>query len=413
VKPVQPVPLLWRTAVLLLAATSVCHGTWDFTTPGDPNRNWNLSLSSGVQYDDNWNSTEFHKQSGLRYTSDLILRVKEVGQRSLLNGQYDFGITYPNYNRQGGANQSHNLNISETYSFNPRLLVSLNDNFVDAVEPQLVQTVDKVPVTIEQVGNYLYNLVGVSATYSLTPRLSTSCQGTWDIWRYQQATAVTNNDHEDYTVTLSLLYSLDTRTVVGVNYQYTVDTYSFPGLDDSRNGEGNTAYLSLTHQFNPKLSVALNGGYTLRTSGNGSTSTSPTGYGALIYNYGPKSSIALVAAESLTTANVGGTEGFSAQENTSFNLQVNHRFTARLHAILEGSYIYSTYTLPLTGETLVPVTVTPSEQTFAGHIGIGYDFKVWLSARLDYNYYQLTSSFPALTGPFSRNVVDVSAVLTY
>lgn len=413
VKPVQCVSVLWRTAVLLLAATSVCYGTWDLTTPGDPNRNWNVSLASGVQYDDNWNSTEFDKQSGIRYVSDLILQVKEVGQRSLLNGQYDYGLTYPNYNRQGGVNQSHNLNVSETYSFSPRFLVSLNDNFVDALEPQVVQTLDKVPVTIQQAGTYLYNLIGASASYSLTPRWTTSCSGSWDIWRYQEAAYATNNNHEDYSVTLSLLYSLDRRTVVGVNYQYAVSTYSFPGRDDSLNSDGNTGYLSVTHQFNPKLSLALNGGYSLRTSGNGDSSTSPTGYGALIYNYGPQNSVAIVAAESLSTANVGGTGGFSAQENTSFNLQVNHRFTARLHTTIQGSYVYGTYTLPIVGETLVPVTVTPSTQTFAGSIDIGYDFRVWLSARLDYNYYKLTSSFAALTQPYSRDVVGVRLVLTY
>ena len=412
-KSVRRVSVLWLTAVLLPLATSVCHGTWEFTTPGDPNRNWNITFASGVQYDDNWNSTEFNRERGLRYASDLILRVREVGQRSLLNGQYDYGLTYPNYNHLGGVNQSHNLNVSETYAFSPRLLVSLSDNFVDSIQPQLVQTIDKVPVTLVQAGTYVYDVVGATASYSLTPRWTVSCLGNWDIWRYQEAAVATGNDHEDYSATLSLLYSLDPRTVVGLNYQYAADTYSHPGLDNSLNGEADAGYLSVTHQFNPKLSAALNGGYTLRTSGNGNTSASPTGYGSLIYNYGPMDSIALVVAESLSTASVGGTGGFSAQQNTSFSLQANHRLTARLHAIVEGSYVNSTFTLPITGETLVPVTLKPSEQTIVGHCGIGYDFRVWLSATLDYYYYQLTSSNAILAQPYSRDVVGVRMVLTY
>jgi hypothetical protein len=413
VKPTRRVSVLWLAAVFSLTATSVCRGAWDFTAPGEPNRNWSASLASSAQYDDNFNSTEFHRQTGYRLSSDLTLRVKDVGQRSLLNGQYDYGVLYPNYNHVGGVSQTHTLIASASYAFSPRLLLSLNENFVDSVQPQLVQTIDKVPVTLIQAGTYIYDQVGASAIYSLTRRWTASCSGSWDIWRYQETAIATNNDHEDYSVTLSALYSVDPRTVLGVNYQYAANTYTHPGPKNSLNGEADTGYLSVTHQFNPKLSLALNGGYTVRTSGDGSSTTAPSGYGSLVYNYGPASTIALVAAETLSTANVGGTGGFSAQENTSFNLQVNHRITAKLHTIIEGSYVYSTFTLPIVGQTLVPHDVTPNEQFMTGHWGIGYDFRVWLSAAFDYNYYRVMSSSVLLAQPYSRDVVALRVVLTY
>ena len=84
-----------------------------------------------------------------------------------------------------------------------------------------------------------------------------------------------------------------------------------------------------------------------------------------------------------------------------------------MHTVIEGSYVYSTFTLPITGETLVPVTLTPNEQTIAAHWGIGYDFNVWLSATLDYNYYRLTSSIAALAAPYSKDLVGIRVVLTY
>jgi hypothetical protein len=413
VKPGRRVSVLCRAVFLLLAATSVCRGAWDFTAPGEPNRNWSAAVATGVEYDDNFNSTEFHRQSGYRLTSDLTLRAKVVGQRSLLSGQYDYGLLYPNYNHVGGVNQSHSLNASATYAVNPRLFLSLNEIFVDSIQPQLVQTIAKVPVTIVQAGTYIYDFVGTGASYSLTRRWTMSCAGNWDIWRYQEAAFATNNDHEDYSMTLSALYSLDPRTVVGVNYQYAASTYTHPGPKNSLNSDANTGYLSLTRQFNPRLSLAVNGGYTVRTSGDGSSSTAPSAYGALVYNYGPASTIALTGAESLNAATVGTTGGFSAQENTSFNLQVNHRFTARLHTIIEGSYVYSTFILPVVGQTLVPQNVSPSEQSMVGHWGIAYDFRQWLFTTLDYSYTRLISSNANLAQPYSRDTVSVRVVLAY
>jgi hypothetical protein len=260
------VSILSRGLLLLLAATAVCRAAWEFTAPGEPNRSWNAVLSSSMQYDDNWNATEFDRASGIRYTSDLTLRAKVPWERSLLSGQYDFGIVYPADDNLGGVDESHTLNISEIYSPNPRLVLSLNENLVDSLQPQLVQTAAGVPVNIIQAGTYLYDAVGANLTYSLTPRWSASVSGAWDIWRYQKLAFSTNNNHEDYSVTLSALYSLDTRTIVGVNYQYAWDIYINPGFKNGLNAYSNNGYLSLTHQFNPKLALVLNGGYTVRNA---------------------------------------------------------------------------------------------------------------------------------------------------
>ena len=106
-------------------------------------------------------------------------------------------------------------------------------------------------------------------SYSLTPRWTASVSGNWDIWRYQEAAYATNNNHMDYSVTLSGVYSMNPRTALGVNYQYGGDIYNNPGFKNGLNADYNTGYLSLTHQFNPKLALVLNGGYTVRNSEDG------------------------------------------------------------------------------------------------------------------------------------------------
>lgn len=413
------VPILFRAALLLLVATPVCRAawdlspTWDLTPAGDPSRNWNVAAVGNGTYDDNFNGTENNRQSGFRYTSDLILQARVPWQRVFVAAKYDYGIEYPSDIKLGGVNQSHNLNISGNYTVNPRLLLAVNENFVSSVQPQLVVTAAGVPPTVTIAGTYVYDTAGASASYSLTPRWTASVAGTWDIWRYDEALYATNNDHEDYSTTLSLNYAINTRTIVGVNYQYTEDTYTNPGPKNSLNGDSNTGYLSLTHQFNPKLALVLNGGYTVRNSGDGSTSTAPSAYGSLNYNYGPKDLISLVAAEALSSASVGITRSFSAQESTTLALQVNHQFTTALHTSIGATYAYSTFTSQVVGQNLVPLNVTPSDQAITAHWGIGYDFQKWLSAQLSYDYTRLISSNANLVPPFSRDQISLGMTLSY
>jgi predicted porin len=209
-------------------------------------------------------------------------------------------------------------------------------------------------------------------------------------------------------VTLSALYALDTRTSVGINYQYSQNIYSDPGIDDALNGHSDTAYLSLVRRFNPRLSLTLNGGYTIRNSGDGTANSSPSGSAGLVYNYGPVSSISLNVAQSLTEATVGVTGSFSAQENTTVALQVNHRLTAKLSAVINGTYAYSSFTAPLPG-----ITLKPSEQSATAHLGFNYAFSNWLSAVFNYSYTEVVSSESAIIQPYDRNQVSLGMTLSY
>ena len=213
-------------------------------------------------------------------------------------------------------------------------------------------------------------------------------------------------------MTLSALYALDTRTTVGLNYQYTQDVFVNPGVGDGLNGYSQNVYLSVVRRFNPRLSLTLDGGYTVRNSDDGSVSTSPSGSGSLVYNYGPFSSITLTIAQALSEASLGANRSFSAQENTSMALQIHHRITARLSVEADGTYVYTTLTAPL--ETLqgTAVTLRPNDEGLTGHLNCSYIFRDWLSVSLDYYRTQLASS-SVLIQPYSHNQISLGVVLTY
>ena len=395
--------------LLFLLATRASFAGWDLTPPADPNRNWNASVRTGAAYDDNFNGSEKNRQSGFRLNSDINLRASVPLERFLMGVQYDYGIDYPRDIKLGGVDETHNVNALANYAVNPRLSLSLSETFVNSLQPQLVLGPANAPVTIVQAGTYFYDNVGGGLNYALTRRWVLSVNGNWDIWRYQLSSIASNNDHEDYSTTVSALYALDPRTTVGLNYQYSQNVYVNPGPHNGLNGSSDTAYLSVVRRFNPQLSLSISGGYTIRKSEDGTVSTSPSAYGSLIYNYGPASTLSLTLAEALSSASLGVTRQFSAQENTSFALQANHRLTVRLRAVADLTYVYSSFTAPL----LPTLTVKPNDQALTGHLGFNYAFRDWVSAVLDYYHTQLVSSDARLIQPYERNQVSLGMTLTY
>ena len=423
------VPFQWTVCFSLLLSARVSLAQWDLTHAGDPNRNWGAVVTESVGYDDNFNAAQKNPQTGTRLNSDVKLRANVPLERFFVGMQYDYAVNYPRDVKLGGVNQSHNLYMAGTYTVNPRLTLSIVENFISSLQPQLVQGPAGAAQTVVQAGTYIYEDVGGGLTYSLAPRWTVSANGSWDIWDYQESSIASNNNHQDYSATLSTLYLLDTRTTVGLNYQYGQNVFVNPGINDGLNAVSHTLYLSVVRRFNPRLSLTLNGGYTIRQSADGTQSTSPSALGSLVYNYGPVDTITLTLAQSLNEATVGVTRQFSGQQNTTLDLQISHRLTARLRALGGLTYVYSSFVSPLgqTSTTRIPVggfqnptftgptgiTVTPNDEALTAHLGLTYAFRDWMSIVLDYFYTQSVSSDVNLIQPYTRNQVNIGVSLIY
>ncbi len=425
------VPFRWPVLFVFLLTTRVSLAQWDFTHAGDPNRNWGVTAVESVGYDDNFNATQKNPQTGIRSTSELKFRATIPLQRFFAGMQYDYQVSYPRDVKLGGIDQTHNLNLTANYTVNPRLALNANETFINSLQPQLVRSSANAPITVVQAGTYIYDTVGGGLIYALSPRWSVSANGSWDIWEYQESTIASNNNHQDYSATVSALYLLDARTTVGLNYQYGENIYVNPGINNGLNAVSHTLYLSVVRRFNPRLSLSVNGGYTVRNSQDGTQSTSPSAYGSLAYIYGPNSTITLTLAQALSESSLGVNRQFSAQQNSSFVLQISHRAGPRLRVIGDITYVYSSFTQPLGASGTsgpVPVggfqdptfigplgagTVSPNDQSLTGHLGLSYSFRDWVSAVLDYYYTELISSDAALVQPYTRNQITAGISLTY
>jgi hypothetical protein len=397
--------------MLWLMATRVAFAGWEFTPPGDPNRNWATTVTLRGIYNDNFWSTEKNRQSGLQLSSDMALRATVPLERLFMGLNYDYGVAYPRDIKLGGINETHNLTFGANYTYSPRLTLSVNENYVSSIQPQLVQTQAGVPVTVVQAGDYTYNNAGGNLNYALTPGWSLSLNGNWDIWRYQVPSYAQSNDREDYQTTLSAVHVFGPRTFAGVNYQYGQNIFVNPGTNNILNAQWHTGYLSLVERLNPRLSLQLNGGYTIRESGDGTVSTAPSAYGSLAYNYGPDDTISLTVGHALTeaTAIAMFTRQFSASENTTVAFLINHRLTVRLRAAADVSYVLSSFEVPVS-----VLALSGQAQSFSGHLGVSYAFRDWLSVVLDYYYTRYTQSMSGLPGfSFDRNQVGLGLSLTY
>ena len=401
--------LFWSTAGLVfLLATRTAIAGWALTAPADPDRNWNVNVTSAGVYDNNWLATPRQQQEGFRFSSDVKFRATVPIERFLMGVQYDYGILYPHDIRLGGVEETHNLNVAANYSVNPELMLSLSETFINSLQPQLVQGPANAPITVIQAGTYEYNDIAGSLNYALSPRWVLATSGSWDTWRYQTASISHTNNHEDYVGVISFEYALNPQTVVGVNYQYTQTVFVHAGFHGALDSSSDTAYLSLVRRFNPQLSVTLNGGYTIRNSEDGTQSTAPSALFTLVYNYGLNSAISLTAAESLNSASIGATGQFSAEEVTSVALHITHSFTARLSGAADLTYVYSTFTAPI----FPGVSIKPNEQALTAHFGLRYAFREWLSTVFDYSYTQLESS-SVLIPNYNRDLVSLGVTLTY
>jgi len=400
----------------LLLVTHAAYAGWEFSAPADPYRYWNTSVTVGGQYDDNFNSTEKNRESGVRFSSDIRFRATVPLERFLAGVQYDYGVLYPRDTRLGGVEETHNVTVSANCTITPELTLGLSETYINSLQPELVEGPANAPINIVQAGTYVYNNLVANVNYALSRRWILSVAGAWDTWRYQVSSVASNNDHDDYSTIVSALYALDPRTSVGLNYRYVQTIFVNPGPFNGLNTDSDTGYLSIVRQFNPELSLTLNGGYTIQNSENGTTSTSPSAYGDLTYNYGTNSTLSLTVGEALSSASLGVSQQFSSQENTTFALHAEHRFTPRLRALADLTYVYSSFTSPL-----VPgVSVSPTEEALTSHIGLRYAFREWLSAVLDYTYTQLTAPKTSLFGrsvqliePYNRNQVSLGMTLTY
>jgi hypothetical protein len=217
---------------------------------------------------------------------------------------------YPGLNTDPVNNIIQNLNLGFNKQFNRRLLFTFGENAGwnpggwiphPVITPEFALGLNLVAVRYES------SLTSVGLSYLQTKRLSWQFGGDFSELRY---VPTSNFGSFGAMMSAGLNYRLTKRTTVGAtaSYQY----FSFLQLHGTSQSDG--AYLSLSHQFGPRIEVGVSGG-ALRTSyGAGSAdvvgSTPLTGGSHAIYS--PFASGRLSISRKRVSFGLSGGEAVSA-----------------------------------------------------------------------------------------------------
>lgn len=404
-------------AAILLAAGSNGWALYEPYKFRDPSRRWELSLALNASYDDNINTVDRNEVGSLTMSTEPEFLLNVPFEQSFLGMRYKYGATY--YEERGGdqIDQSHTLDLLFSHTFSPRLTLDAQNQFRRGIEPGLVELVAGVPLVTERRGDYFYDNLSGTLSYSLARRCSVSLDGRWEFWRFDDQQIAEANDRDGYRIGVSSLYAVSPRVQLGGGYRFTKTEYRLDSRivlspfitqivpAEARSSDTHEAFVAAVSRFNPQLSGRLTVGGQLQEFGDGTESTSPSVDGALTYHYGPQNTVTAGYRYSFATTELNQ---FRTTESSLVYVDIAHQLTAKLRATLSGSYYLNSFKEPTV--TLVP-PIPESEDSIGLSAGLSYSITSWCRANCRYSFSRVNSDISNRT--FQRNVVSIGLQLIY
>ena len=369
-----------------LMFTTIAQAVFVPTQLADPSRRWSVSASVMGGWNDNiWTRPDGapDKKSSATTTLEPHLYIYLPSDQSFFALRYTYdGIYY--WDRGGGDpwDHTHIVDLTASHRFNTRLQLDVTDSFRRGLSPELADMVNNVPFIRQQQGDYFYNNLNANLSYILTRLWTLTVGMTWDYWSYDLAASGDSLDRNIYTPNIGLLYTLSPSTTLGATLRVGVVDYKNPGLNNNKNSTSETAFLSLTHMFNPQLTGQVSGGAGFTTFGDDHETASPYFNANLTYRYIQNGTVSIGTSYFLYTSDQFG---YRSSDTLANYLQVNQGITGKLFANLNIAYVHSEYgNLEPSLAGLSPA----STKDDAWRIGLGatYNFTRWISFDANYSF---------------------------
>jgi hypothetical protein len=408
-------------AVALLAWPAASFAELRLTAPGDPTRQWNVSVETSAGYNDNVNTTPdagSNRQSSVTYRVSPDVGLRYTRDRTSAQLRYTYAATFYDERPTSKPDEAHLFDASLTHAFTPRLAVNLGDTFRHGVEPELVeQQISGTPLITRRRGSYFYNSLSGGANYQMSTRWTLSLAQSWDRWWFDNAEQAANNDRDEFSTLVSSSYALNPRTFVGGSYRFSQTAYSVSSAtNDLRDSSSHAVYATLVRRVNPQVVGQINAG--LQFAGfTGATDLSPYVNAGGSYNFGHNSTLAAGFTYSIQLTEVAA---YRSANQTAGYVSLHHQFGQKLRGVMTFAYILSTY------QNLNPLYKNPNDITQKSSVtetayrvtaGLHYDFTRWAGLFLNYSYDVVDSDLDnKITGTFrsfDRHQVNSGLRLTY
>jgi hypothetical protein len=404
----------WSLIALGLLISSLAQAVYEPNPMANPSRRWAVELGMSGGYDDNVHSrpaNDPNKQSSSTTTLNPRFIVNIPLDQSFLGLRYNYDWIYY-WERTGGEkfDQNHSVDLIASHRFTPRLQLDISDNFRRGISPALTDLVNGVPFIRQIQGNYFNNNLTASLTYNLSRLWTMSVYNSWEYWSYDNSDPATQ-DRNIYSPGGSLNYLLTPATTLGANFRLGIVNYRIPGPRHEKDSVSETAFLSLSHLFNPQLSGQIAAGGGLTEMGDGRNTSSPYGNAGLTYRYGPRSTVSAGVNYFLYTSDQ---YGYRSSETLATYLQINHSFTQKLTGLANVNFIRHEFGDPdsiTLASTIAAGTPLPVQDSWRATVGATYQFTRWLLGEAYYEYSTSSSSIP--NSDFNRNRFWAGLRVTY
>lgn len=374
----------------------------------DPSRRWSVSVSVREGYSDNVNATATHREGSSYTTVEPKFYLNLPGDQTFFGLQYTYQMFYyPNRTAPEEVDQNHIFDLLCSHRFTPRLTLDVNDSFRRAISPELANTVNGVPRIERERGDYWYNALSGSLTYSASHRWTLSLAQLWETVSYDKSSIAKDSDHNSFSTSASATYTVDPVSSVGANVRYSFTLQREPGHNDERNSQSEAVFLSYTHLFTPVLGLNLAGGASFNQFGEGQSSVSPYASGSLSYTYLPDCTLSFIAGYSFFDTEVAA---YRSSDTFSMSAQLSHRLTPKCRVTLSAAYLLYQYR-NRTEQVVANVPTNPMENALRLGLSASYQLTRWLYADLSYGYDQVWSDFQ--DREYWRNRIDGGLRFTF
>jgi hypothetical protein len=426
-------------------------------TPLETSKPWSLSASLRGFYDDNYLTEPKSFVSGFNSSGAPVYAHPEASwgtevtpsaafnhsaENTLISASYVYDLQW--YENHSTTDQSHQFNGRFEHEFSERYKLSINESFVMAQEPTVLDpSLISNPYRVE--GNNVRNTGQLDFTASLTKNLDLHLGYGNTVYAYQQVGRSVVGYGDDFagdpypaypsrsaeldrmeqlgTIDLRWKATTDTTGVLGYQYGHTdytapeyiifPDTYNGgagSGYTSSiRNSDSHFMFVGADKSFTETLSGSIRAGAEYLDYYNFHTSRlSPYADASLTDAYMPGCSAQLGVKHVHNSTDVVGIAGSTPvldEESTAIYVSDTHKLTDRLTASIMGQAQLSTFVEGGPGYD------GKMDDFYILQVNFAYHFNPWLLTEAGYNFSRLKSDLPERG--YVRDVMYVGVRATY
>ncbi|HZM03041.1 MAG TPA: outer membrane beta-barrel protein [Candidatus Saccharimonadales bacterium] len=412
-------------------------------SPQETSKSWALSASLRGFYDDNYLTLPksipdptgapgfvrgARSSFGIEVTPSVSFN--HSVEDTLLSASYVYDLHY--YEDHSVTDQTHQFNAKLDHEFSERYKIQLNESFVIAQEPTVLdQSVIASPLRTE--GNNVRNTASADFTAVLTRLFDIHLGYANTVYAYQEhesdipfglvepsRSALLDRMDQLGTVDLRWKALPSTTGVFGYQYEHLDYTspeyiiYPDPGVTRGyhsavRNEDSHFAFVGVDESFTPDLNGSIRAGMQYVDYYNAHHSdVSPYVDASLTYQYMPQSSAQVGVKHVHNATDVAGLPGTPPvldEESTAAYLSISHRVTSRFTVSALGQAQFSTFNGGGSGFD------GRGEDFFIGGVNLAYHFTQWMTGEAGYNYNKLNSDLADRA--YTRNQVYIGVRATY